>query len=89
VRNQAVDVFLQASPPVADSVRNSALEAKTQFFLWHAVSLLLNFGTVALVTVAMALAACLPDGSSANAIAVADKSYRREPAASAVSPPSG
>ena len=39
--------------------------ARRQFGTWHLISLLLNFVTVLLVTVAMALAARLPERSTA------------------------
>jgi acyl-phosphate glycerol 3-phosphate acyltransferase len=60
-RYEAVDRFLQNHNPKVDTeVRDAALEARAEFGLWHGISLLLNFGTLALVAAAMALAAQLP-----------------------------
>jgi glycerol-3-phosphate acyltransferase PlsY len=59
-RNEAVSAFLTSRPEQADKARTAALEAKAEFGLWHGLSLLLNFATLGLVTVAMALAARLP-----------------------------
>ena len=76
-RYQAVDAFLTSAPADAEATRTAALEAKGEFGLWHGLSLLLNFGTVALVTAAMALAARLPENDGPETI-------RREPPASAL-----
>jgi acyl-phosphate glycerol 3-phosphate acyltransferase len=60
-RNEAVDEFLQSrNPKVEADLREKALEARAKFGLWHGISLLLNFGTLALVGAALALAAQLP-----------------------------
>jgi acyl-phosphate glycerol 3-phosphate acyltransferase len=63
-RYEAMDKFLQAKPGQDAAVLEAALEAKTEFGLWHMMSLFLNFGTVVLVGVAMALAAQLPQANS-------------------------
>ncbi len=62
-RNHKVDLVLEFAlsrrqPDEAEF--HSATAAVHDFVVWHLVSLLLNFGTLALVTVAMALAARLP-----------------------------
>jgi hypothetical protein len=66
-RYEAVDKFLQASPGQDAATKEAALEAKSEFGFWHMVSLFLNFGTVILVGVGMALAAQLPQGSLVGA----------------------
>jgi hypothetical protein len=67
-RNEAVDRVLQGSAPQAKDVEEAARLAE-DFVRWHLYSLFLNFGTVALVTVAMALAARLPGGVPARELA--------------------
>jgi acyl-phosphate glycerol 3-phosphate acyltransferase len=59
-RYEAVDAFLKSAPEDT-AARAAAIQAKAEFGLWHGLSLLLNFATLALVTVAMALAARLPE----------------------------
>jgi hypothetical protein len=83
-RNQAVEAFLRSAPENAETARAAAVQAKGEFFLWHSVSLLLNFGTVALVTVAMALAARLPESSGQWPAGSGQPTPRREPEASAL-----
>jgi hypothetical protein len=58
-RNDRTDEVLKSDAPGPDDVR-AAEEARTTFGKWHGISLLLNFATVLLVVVAMALAAQLP-----------------------------
>ena len=58
-RNAATDAVLLAARPTAGDVAE-AEALRTQFGRWHGYSLLVNFGTVALVTMAMAMAAQLP-----------------------------
>src|SRR5262249_61203267 len=62
-RYEAVDKFLHAKPGQDSAEREAALEARKEFGLWHTVSLFVNFGTVILVGVGMALAAQLPQGT--------------------------
>ncbi len=59
-RNTAIDNFLRSSPAEAAAAKTAALEARSEFGLWHMASVFLNLGTVVLVAVAMALAAQLP-----------------------------
>jgi hypothetical protein len=61
-RNEATDALLQAAPDIPESVYREAVEARQAFGMWHGFSTTLNLGTIALVTVAMALAARLPNG---------------------------
>jgi hypothetical protein len=58
-RSRTSDVVLKAAAPSAEQV-GAADEARAQFGTWHTYSLFANFGTLALVTVAMATAAFLP-----------------------------
>jgi hypothetical protein len=59
-RSQNTDEVLKRAPDIPESVYHDAVAARQTFAAWHTVSLLLNFSTIALVTVAMALAARLP-----------------------------
>jgi acyl-phosphate glycerol 3-phosphate acyltransferase len=60
-RYEAMDAFLQnKDPKMKTTTRDAALEARAEFGMWHGISLLVNFGTLALVAAAMALAAQLP-----------------------------
>jgi hypothetical protein len=62
-RNQKLEAYLQSKGGPDDGrLRDEALEAKATFGTWHLFSVLLNLGTVALVTAGMALAARLPEG---------------------------
>ena len=63
-RNEAVDTFLQSPPQAEAQARTEALAAKREFGTWHLFSVLLNLGTVVLVTAGMALAAQLPGSES-------------------------
>jgi hypothetical protein len=65
-RNEKTDVVLKKEAPTPDDVK-AAEEARATFGLWHGISLLLNFVTVLLVTVAMALAAQLPAWTATTA----------------------
>jgi glycerol-3-phosphate acyltransferase PlsY len=60
-RNRAVEKFLEA--PKDKTAYEAALEAKVDFGRWHLISLFLNFGTVILVGIGMALAAQFPESS--------------------------
>jgi acyl-phosphate glycerol 3-phosphate acyltransferase len=62
-RNRAVDAFLQSSPDGAEAAKTAALEAKADFGMWHGLSVLLNLGTLGLVTTAMLLGAWFPEPS--------------------------
>jgi acyl-phosphate glycerol 3-phosphate acyltransferase len=71
IRNEAVDALLIRSPvPSQDMqrVQQAADEARADFGRWHGYSLLLNFVTVLLVTVAMMLTACLPEGGTLHQV---------------------
>jgi hypothetical protein len=59
-RYEAFDAFLQSPPAAEAKAREEALAARREFGMWHGFSLLLNLGTVVLVTAGMALAAQLP-----------------------------
>jgi acyl-phosphate glycerol 3-phosphate acyltransferase len=66
-RNEATDAYL-LDP--SDAKRSEMRAARGEFGKWHTVSLLLNLGAVALVTIAMGMAGSLPtrrDTSSAVA----------------------
>jgi hypothetical protein len=58
-RSETSDAVLTSTAPSPEQVR-SADEARAEFGAWHGYSLLANFGTLLLATVAMALAAYLP-----------------------------
>jgi hypothetical protein len=60
-RNKATDALLQTAPDIPDSVYAEAVDARATFGRWHFYSLMLNFGTITLVTVGMALTARLPE----------------------------
>ncbi|MFN4258187.1 MAG: glycerol-3-phosphate 1-O-acyltransferase PlsY [Gemmataceae bacterium] len=60
-RHATSDALLQSAGPVSQPAQDAAAQAKSAFFLWHTISLLWNFVTVILVTIAMAQAAFLPD----------------------------
>jgi len=72
-RNQAVDAFLRSTPSQAEAAKAAALSAKSTFGTWHGFSLLLNFVTLALVAVTLALAAHLPSHSGDGAVADSQK----------------
>jgi hypothetical protein len=59
VRNTATDTLLKSDPPSARQVQE-VKELRADFARWHGYSLVDNFATLLLVTVAMALAAHLP-----------------------------
>jgi hypothetical protein len=58
-RSETSDVVLTSAAPSAEQLR-AAEEARARFGTWHTYSLFANFGTLALVTVAMGMAAFLP-----------------------------
>jgi acyl-phosphate glycerol 3-phosphate acyltransferase len=62
-RNAATEVVLKASAPTPEEVR-AAENARAEFGRWHGYSLMVNLTTLGLVTVAMALAARLPQGET-------------------------
>jgi acyl-phosphate glycerol 3-phosphate acyltransferase len=65
-RNEKVDIYLrtaadeQVAPEAVANAEREARAARGLFGMMHGISLLLNFGTLGLVTAAMALAAMLP-----------------------------
>lgn len=59
VREQTSEVVLR-SPQPSDQQIQEADQARADFGQWHVYSLLVNFATVGLVLVAMAMAAALP-----------------------------
>lgn len=63
-RNDLSDEVLRSAAPSAELVQK-ATDARIAFGRWHLYSLLVNFVTILLVTIAMALAAALP-GSVAS-----------------------
>jgi hypothetical protein len=62
-RNDATDALLQAAPDISENLYRETVEARQAFGMWHGLSTTLNLGTIALVTIAMALAARLPHSS--------------------------
>jgi hypothetical protein len=65
-RSKASDAVLTSEAPSAEQVA-AADAARAQFGTWHTYSLFANFGTLALVTAAMAMAAALPPRGPAHA----------------------
>ncbi len=63
-RNDASFALLQSAPEIPEAVYQNAADVRATFGTWHTYSLFLNFGTILLVTVAMALAAWLPAAGS-------------------------
>jgi len=61
-RSATSDAVLTSESPSSEQVR-AAEEARATFGTWHTYSLFTNFGTLALVTAAMAMAAFLPSKS--------------------------
>ena len=59
-RNAATEAVLQAAPSISADLYCHAAEARRAFGMWHGFSTMLNLGTIALVTIVMALAARLP-----------------------------
>src|SRR5206468_88422 len=59
-RNAAVDAVLQSSQPSSTMIQDASAKHH-DFIRWHLYSLFLNFGTLALVTIGMALVARLPE----------------------------
>src|SRR5581483_8070534 len=49
-RVQATDQVLEAAPNIPEGTYKHALEVRAKFGRWHFYSLMLNFGTIALVT---------------------------------------
>jgi acyl-phosphate glycerol 3-phosphate acyltransferase len=68
VRNQAVDQELRHGSADHEQLTAAAKAARAEFGRWHLYSLLLNFLTVILVTVAMALTARLPERPPAEPV---------------------
>jgi acyl-phosphate glycerol 3-phosphate acyltransferase len=60
-RYAAMDEYLKSDTSDIAARKNAALDAIREFGTWHTISLFLNFATIALVTVAMMLAARLPE----------------------------
>ena len=66
LRKKLVEENQSSSPQLKKAVqtaRDESDQARAEFSLWHTVSLFLNFITIALVTVALALASRLPQTS--------------------------
>jgi glycerol-3-phosphate acyltransferase PlsY len=63
-RDATTDDVLRSAPNIPEAVHADAVAARRAFGMWHGISTLLNLGTIALVTVAMALAARLPNSPS-------------------------
>lgn len=59
-RGQAMDAVLRLQGTAPEAIQTTAAELRSAFGTWHGYSVLLNLGTVFVVTVAMALAAQLP-----------------------------
>jgi hypothetical protein len=58
-RSEASDAVLTSTSPSTEQI-HAAEAARAEFGTWHTYSLFANFGTLALVTVAMGMAAFLP-----------------------------
>jgi acyl phosphate:glycerol-3-phosphate acyltransferase len=58
-RNELTDAVLKSTAPTAEEVQQASA-ARADFGRWHLYSLMVNFLTLILVTIAMALAAQLP-----------------------------
>ncbi len=58
-RSETSDAVLTSASPTTEQAR-AAEAARAEFGTWHTYSLFVNFGTLALVTAAMAMAAFLP-----------------------------
>jgi acyl phosphate:glycerol-3-phosphate acyltransferase len=67
VRNDLSDVVLRSPQPASEEVK-AAEDARADFGRFHSYSLMLNFVTVGLVTVAMALAAQMPARNGPEAL---------------------
>ncbi len=61
VRHEKMDQYFAAGQSSKEELQKEALEAKADFGRWHGYSLLLNFATIALVTVGMGMAGFLPN----------------------------
>jgi glycerol-3-phosphate acyltransferase PlsY len=57
LRDQTIEQFLQSPPEREPLARQAAEEARAQFGRWHLVSLALNLGTLASVTLVLVLSA--------------------------------
>ncbi len=68
-RNLYTDEVLLGSPP-APRLLQAAVDARAEFGRWHGYSLVVNFVTLALVAVGMALAAQLPTVPQPSAVTV-------------------
>jgi acyl phosphate:glycerol-3-phosphate acyltransferase len=84
-RNDRTDEVLRSQDPTPEMVR-AAEEARGRFGMWHGFSLLQNFLTLALVTLAVLLAAQLPTTPAATPAAEAPKP-RHEPGRMSVGEP--
>src|SRR5262249_32305023 len=62
-RDEATDAVLRSMPDVPEQIHAQAVAARRSFGVMHGISTTLNLGTIALVTIAMALAARLPASS--------------------------
>lgn len=60
VRNQKMDEYLQADSSATAGTLKEMQAARSEFGLWHTISLFLNFATIMAVTGAMALAGNVP-----------------------------
>ena len=59
-RHARMDAYFQSNSAEREEARTQALDTRSEFGQWHTYSLFLNFATLALVTVGMALTARLP-----------------------------
>jgi hypothetical protein len=74
-RNDASDEVLRSAAPSPERLQ-AANAAREAFGRWHVYSLLANFGTVLLVTIAMALAAGLPSSVASRPSASEDRAVK-------------
>jgi acyl-phosphate glycerol 3-phosphate acyltransferase len=79
-RTETADQVLRSAVPAPEAVQTAATEARAAFGRWHLYSLLLNFVTILLVSVAMALAAQLPSGTESPRRHEGELSERSAPA---------
>jgi acyl-phosphate glycerol 3-phosphate acyltransferase len=74
-RNDATDAVLRSAQPSSESVQ-AADGARQTFGTWHFYSLMANFVTVLLVSVAMGMAALLPSAAQGQPAAPTDRELK-------------
>jgi acyl-phosphate glycerol 3-phosphate acyltransferase len=82
VRHEKMDTVFAGTPADFAANKNAALEARSNFGLYHTYSLFLNFATIALVAIGMGMAAFLPgSGTPTSTEPPGGKQRAREPSA--------